>query len=115
MWTFQLRENFAVLQRSTPDFFHFRVDGLSRLRDRFGGDSVELRDGVALLEELIVWITEAYRDMYTDNVIIGVLAYKPNGNKSQMSDGRKGRRLLQTTASSDAVSRPCRSWYYNGC
>jgi len=93
----QISKNFAALQRSSPDFFHFRLDGLETVREKYGVDSAQMREALSLVGETISKATLELRKLYEDNLVVEVLTYSPAGLRTKMSAGRKGRRLLQQT------------------
>jgi len=99
----QLHKNFATLQRGSPDFIHFRVDGLETIRERFGAKSDEMRAALKQVGETISQTTLELRRLYSDNLIVEVLTYSPAGLQTKMSAGRKGRRLLQQTTATSYI------------
>jgi len=93
----KLHKNFVSLQRGSPAFFHFRLDGLETIREKFGVNSAEMRDALKLMGERITQASLDLRNLYNDNIVIEILTYSPAGLRTKMSAGRKGRRLLQQT------------------
>lgn len=106
--TLALRDNFSKLQRSSPDFFHFRLQGMERIRTKYGPGSPEWIAAVSGLESAVMNTVAEMRALYRGSVVAELLAYNP---AAQSRPGRMmyttgtGRRLLaETTSNSSALN-----------
>jgi len=80
-----------VLKNHSPDFFHFKVNGLEALADAHGRQSVQVKDAIHLLNAAIEQVTKDFREMYHDNCVIQVASFQ---QPTQVTKARKGRSLL---------------------
>jgi renin receptor len=92
----QLKQNSASLSRSSPDFFHFRLNGLIHQTNKHQVQSPESRAASRIrLEQSVAGLVEEFTKLYEGNVVIEALVYSDDvtvGNGVVL-----GRKLLQQT------------------
>lgn len=86
-----LKDHPKVLKNHSPDFFHFKVNGLETLVEAHGRESEQVKDAIHLLNAAIEQVTKDFREMYHDNCVIQVAGFQL---PSQVTKTRKGRSLL---------------------
>jgi renin receptor len=86
-----LKRHPKVLQNHSPDFYHFRVNGLEALVDAYGRQSEQVKDAVHLLNAAIEEVANDFREMYHDNCVIQVAGFQ---QPAVVTKTRKGRSLL---------------------
>nr|XP_022341377.1 renin receptor-like [Crassostrea virginica] len=82
-----------MLKGKTPDLFSFTVTGLNDIVNKHGGKSSQAQDAQTLISDFITKMTEDFKKLYKDNVVVEVLTVNP-GQGSYVRKVRKTRSLM---------------------
>ncbi|KAK7467767.1 hypothetical protein BaRGS_00037004 [Batillaria attramentaria] len=88
-----LQEKEGLMKGKTPDLFSFVFTGLKHVADAHGADSARTKDAHRVMSDFIDSVTQDFRKLYKDNVVVEVLTV-PAPEKKLV---RKTRSLLQQT------------------
>ncbi|XP_021356107.1 renin receptor-like isoform X4 [Mizuhopecten yessoensis] len=88
-----------LLSSKSPDLLSFNIGGLQDVAEKHGAESSEAADASNLVTDFIHKITEDFRNLYKDNVVVEVLTLTPQGGYV-----RKARSLKATAEATGASS-----------
>ncbi|XP_048745109.2 renin receptor-like [Ostrea edulis] len=92
-----VRDRPEMLRSQTPDLFSFTVTGLSDVVKKHGGNSPQTADAQKLISDFITKMTDDFRKLYKDNVVVEVLTVNPE----QGGYVRKTRSLMAVDVDSE--------------
>lgn len=66
-----------MLKSKSPDLFSFTITGLNDIVKKHGGKSPQADDAQRLISDFITKMTDDFRKLYKDNVVVEVLTVNP--------------------------------------
>ncbi|GAB1605263.1 renin receptor-like [Argonauta hians] len=73
----KLKDNPLLTRSQSPDFFSFHMTGLQRMAQEHGKDSPKIVSATKLLNDFVGKMTNDFRNLYDDGVIVEVLVTQP--------------------------------------